>query len=69
MAVSLAVMALCAGMVPGVMAADTDTGTNWKFGVSVGPDVKPNMKERQRVRLQKLNPVIRLFYRLDEALN
>ena len=40
MAVSLAVMALCAGMVPGVMAADTDTGTNWKFGVSVGPDVK-----------------------------
>lgn len=42
MAVSLAVMALCVGMVPGVMAADTDTGTgtNWKFGVSVGPDVK-----------------------------
>ena len=40
MAVSLAVLALCAGMVPGVMAADADTGTNWKFGVSVGPDVK-----------------------------
>ena len=40
MAVSLAVLALCAGMMPGVMAADTDTGTNWKFGVSVGPDVK-----------------------------
>ena len=38
MAVSLAVMALCAGMMPGVMAADTDT--IWKFGVSVGPDVK-----------------------------
>ena len=38
MAVSLAVWALCAGMMPGVMAADTDT--IWKFGVSVGPDVK-----------------------------
>ena len=41
-AATLAVMALCVGMVPGVMAADGDTGisSSWKFGVSVGPDVK-----------------------------
>ena len=43
MAVSLAVMALCAGMNAGVMAADGDTTTSWNFSVSVGPDVKtPN---------------------------
>ena len=35
MAVSLAVMALCVGMVSGVMAADTDTGWNLGVGRSV----------------------------------
>ena len=35
MAVSLAVLALCAGMMPGVMAADTDTGWNLGVGRSV----------------------------------
>ena len=40
MAATLAVMALCVGIVPGVMAADDSSAAGWKFGVSVGPDVK-----------------------------
>ena len=33
LAASLAVMALCAGIVPGVMAADDGSDTGWKLGV------------------------------------